>query len=374
MEAKLVDATCADFDRELVRLLDADSGRVMELLASRLKPDQIATLFGKAFPLVPLEWSVERLADEVVNSVMLAYPEEGAKPPRQLKCKFAFLEHSVVVIEGLIAVGKSYMIDKLAEILGEDGLKCHLFPEPAPPKLLKLFYDHLGFKPRNPYGFSTQVFFGVIRSNTNNEAQAQAGKISTYPFDENCTHVSITDRSRVGDLVFVITNAMLESINQYEVEALLEIAMLRNTFQFDFIVYLDSTATRAERIMKTIRKRPAEMGMPRWYLEKLRLVYYVVLKALARRGSRILYAYTPDAEKVWMTANNVLDGLSACPSVNRCREIWAAGPRITWESSAEEVDRAMAIVRDGYGGIVPPPPSPPLPEAVEASQPVPVEC
>ena len=115
--------------------------------------------------------------------------------------------------------------------------------------------------------------------------------------------------------------------------------------------------------MKTIRKREVEMGMPRWYLEKLRLVYYVVLKALAKRGARILYAYTPDAEKVWMTANNVLQGLAACPSVQLCREIWTAGPEITWDSSAEEVDRAFAIIREGYGGIVAvPPPSPPLPE------------
>lgn len=350
-------------ERTLRNALLANPVAALEVVSRVLNKDQVADLYVKAYPLVPLQWDLERLAEEAVNTVMECAPKEEAKPQPVTGSVYAFLEHSVIVLDGLIAVGKSYMIDKVAEILGEDGLKCHVFPEPAPHKLLNLFYTHLGHKPRNPYGFSTQVFFSTIRSNTNNEAQANAGKISTYPVDSSSHHLSITDRSRVGDLVFVITNTLLAGINQDEVEALLELAIMRNAFQFDYVLYLDSTATRAERIMKTIRKRPAEMGMPRWYLEKLRLVYYVVLKALAKRGARILYAYTPDAEKVWMTANNVLQGLAACPSVERCREIWCAGPQITWQSTAEEVDQAMGTIRAGYGNIVAvPPPSPPLPE------------
>lgn len=227
-------------------------------------------------------------------------------------------EGRVIVGEGIISAGKSYLIGKLVDLANSEGGDWFAIFERPDPKLLDLFYDHLDERPRNSYAFASQVSFLQSRILSNLQAQALAGKRNEYGNQWSPSKVVFTDRSMIGDGVFAIANRLLDGILPEEYEAYRSIRSSHRPLTQDVTLFLDVTPQRA-KVLLAKRDNPYERNVPVWYLALLRRVYLRVLRDLALSGKARIALMRNEP---FVTPEQALRAIERAPSVAATSQLW----------------------------------------------------
>ena len=129
---------------------------------------------------------------------------------KRLKC---LLNH-VFVVEGLIAVGKTTLVNSLEEYIKRSSLlQVNVFIEIINKFLLKLFKEEESTKlhVKNQYAFTLQMAQHYCRRCILQKAYENSGNAITF-----------IDRGLVGDYIFALTQKQLNNINEEEWEAYIE--------------------------------------------------------------------------------------------------------------------------------------------------------
>lgn len=259
----------------------------------------------------------------------------------------AVLRRKSIVIEGLIASGKTQLAKALVKLLVALGLDAKLIDEEFLDEVLNLYSE-------DPvkYAYASQLFFTRTRANANSMAQAHVGRVPTgHPVLADTEGISVIDRF-LGDPLFALVNYLRGGMTNREFGAVL--AATPTGCAYDVILFKDVTARRAEYVAKNYRKRVSDMALPLDYLEDLRLAHYALMRALAFTGAPVLYSYCDDSpmEKgklPFVQADEVMYAMAACPSGDVVKALWAGTPEPVYGKTTEEqVSAALSIVRGRY--------------------------
>lgn len=156
-----------------------------------------------------------------------------------------------LVVEGVIGVGKTSLVEILANILSAEAV----FEQSVENPFLSNFY-----KDKQKYAFQTQLWFLLSRYRQITEMISQ----------QNLFHkITVSDYMFAKDKIFAHVNLDENELSLYNrIASLLE----RDIIKPDFVVYLQaSTEVLLERI--ELRGRPFEKNMNRDYVETLNQAY-----------------------------------------------------------------------------------------------------
>lgn len=261
---------------------------------------------------------------------------------------FASFVGAMIAIEGLIAAGKSEFCKKLVAVLQKYGILARYTAEPVVTKILTKYYDNPDLE-----AYASQLFFSSQRANSNDAAQAFAGRTpSEYPINEGRAGCAFGDRTSIGDAIFAAINHLVENMLNDDWDAVL--ASYSNHFAFTAVLFMDVSAVRAEFVCKELRKRPSEQNISLDYFEKLRLGHYAMMRALALRGAPVLYTYCDDKpmsrERIaFLDPEATLKALAACPRGDEVKALWADTPEPVFGKTTEaDVSKALEVVRLRY--------------------------
>jgi hypothetical protein len=261
--------------------------------------------------------------------------------------RLAVLRRKSIVIEGLIASGKTKLARALVQLLVAQGFDAKLIDEDFLDEVLNLYSE-------DPvkYAYASQLFFTRTRANANSMAQAHVGRVPTgHPVLPETEGISVIDRF-LGDPLFALVNYLRGGMSNREFSAVL--AATPTGCAYDVILFKDVTARRAEYVAKNYRKRVSDMALPLDYLEDLRLAHYALMRALASAGAPVLYSYCDDSpmEKgklPFVEADDVMYAMAACPSGDVVRALWAGTPEPVYGKTTEaQVSAALSVVRNRY--------------------------
>lgn len=238
--------------------------------------------------------------------------------------------------EGIICAGKTTLLSK------SDDRSLKFYEDPNA-ELLDLFYENLDTKPRNPYGFVSQVYFLMKRIMTNQQAAAAAGRRNEFGNQASGPLPVVTDRSLAGDGVFFVLNALLGAYEEPEIEVYFSILKQHQPLLLDKILFLDTPPERAHELVKR-RKNKYERSVPLWYLQHLRLVYYCVLRqvALHRRVRIAVVRNYPD----FVDPSRLESLYATMPDLDRTCEIWRGSRDLDESSSPDEVQQELDRIAD----------------------------
>jgi thymidine kinase/deoxyadenosine/deoxycytidine kinase len=254
-------------------------------------------------------------------------------------------------LDGNIGMGKTTLLKAIAAKFGGKVLT-----ETAPKEIMQLFYKGLAEKNAtgkpNHYAGIAQMFFSGQRSQINQFGNALAGRTNDFgfpdfPWGEEAVDV-FTDRSRIGDFVFVLVNWLMGDIDDVTFLALMAASKTYPTFRFDTALYIDGSAetakARGEKRASEDPERAHEKDIPLSYYEDLRKVHYLILRECALRGAPIVCL---DNTK-FLNADQAVNALVEKPSIEAIIKIWAASPKLTPSSTSAEVSAAFEQVLAGY--------------------------
>jgi len=254
-------------------------------------------------------------------------------------------------VDGNIAMGKTTLLRSIAARVGGKVLT-----EVAPKEIMELFYKGLSEKKLtgkpNQYAGIAQMYFSGQRSQINQFGNALAGRTNDYdfpafPWGEEAVDV-FTDRSRIGDFVFVLVNWLMGDIDDVTFLALMAASKTYPTFRFDTALYIDGSAelakARGERRATEDPERTHERDIPLSYYEDLRKVHYLILRQCGIRGAPIVCL----SNSKFLTADQAVLALTEKPSTEATTKIWSASPRLTPISTPAEVSAAFDQVLAAY--------------------------
>jgi deoxyadenosine/deoxycytidine kinase len=172
------------------------------------------------------------------------------------------LRGSMIVIEGLIGVGKSTLGHNLEKLLNENGIECKFYEEYVNSELLQQYIENM-----EKYSYSFQLVMLLKR-------------IEIYKEARNYTKsggIAIIDRSLLGDYAFALMQHKHGNISDSEMIAYKSICKQEDLPEPDIIVYLNADVEICmNRITK--RGRPGETkGYSEQYLYDLKSVYNEIL-------------------------------------------------------------------------------------------------
>lgn len=261
---------------------------------------------------------------------------------------FASFVGAMIAIEGLIAAGKSEFCKKLVAVLQKHGILARYTAEPVVPEILTKYYDNPDLE-----AYASQLFFSSQRANSNDAAQAFAGRVpSEYPINHGRAGCAFGDRTSIGDAIFAAINHLVENMLNDDWDAVL--ASYSPRFAFSAVLFMDVSAVRAEFVCKELRKRPSEQNISLDYFEKLRLGHYAMMRALALRGAPVLYTYCDDKpmtrERIaFLDPEATLKALATCPRGEDVKALWADTPEPVFGKTTEaDVSKALEVVRRRY--------------------------
>lgn len=268
-------------------------------------------------------------------------------PADELAIQFMFLLGTVVAVEGVISSGKTTFLVLLqryfTEVLRLPFIGCLEHPDAA---MRKAFYRYLKqlIHP-NPMAFPFQMDMLRQRIKTNSDALAAAGRKNGIGNHAGQPASVWTDRSLWGDAVFFAMHRADGNISAEQAEVYFSVLKSNSPYQYDFVVFLDVPAQVAHSLCTKHRKHEDELDIPVEYFNRLRMAYYMQLRAQALTGNaRIVYFYN----EPFVEPQKVLKCLRVAPSCTRVREIFEAAPEIDDNSTPVQVHSAFQFVRQQY--------------------------
>ncbi len=153
--------------------------------------------------------------DKINNKEGIEFKIFGMYTNKIEKCLKCLLNH-VFIVEGLIAVGKTTLVNSLEEYIKRSSyrsLQVNVFVEIINKNLLKLFKEEERSKlhVKNQYAFTLQMAQHYSRRCILQKAYENSGNAITF-----------IDRGLVGDYIFALTQKQLDNINEEEWEAYIE--------------------------------------------------------------------------------------------------------------------------------------------------------
>ena len=299
----------------------------------------------------PLQW--DDVVDMFVSIICAGLKEQPMSMEMQEAKKRLYTN------DGNIGAGKTMLLDDAIRYSNENGRPAIKIAEQAPKEISQLFY--LGLKEKekngvkNPYAALAQMFFSAQRSQINQFGNAIAGRTNDYGFPDfpwgSTAKEVYTDRSRIGDTVFVAANWLSKDIDDNELRAIAAAAKTFPTFSFDVAVYLDCSSSTAkkrnEARAKANPERAHEADIPLSYFASLRLIHYIFLRECALRGANILVL---DNTK-YLTGKQLVEEVSSPLDAKAVKKIWQRSPKLDANASEEAVSEAFASVLSGYAAI-----------------------
>lgn len=177
--------------------------------------------------------------------------------PNKEKLKYSFLMGAIIVLEGLIGVGKSTLGESLYEYLTSIGLDVVWFPEEIPEPLLSLYTESM-----NKYAFPFQVIVARDRKVVLTKAHelSRQGKIV------------LIDRCLLGDYAFGLMQKEKGFFNDEEFESYMK--MISTNFPHPtYTVFLDCPPEVAFERMKRRGNKKEINGYTLEYFQDLDQVY-----------------------------------------------------------------------------------------------------
>lgn len=150
---------------------------------------------------------------------------------------YTSLRGSIIVIEGLIGVGKSTLGASLENYLNNMNIKCKFFPEYVNKNLLQQYISNM-----SKYSYSFQLFMLSKRIQTYRDAEEYANKGG----------VALIDRSVYGDMAFALMQKEKGFISEDEWQIYLNIMHQEIRLEPRIIVYLNCTV---DTCLKRLNKR-----------------------------------------------------------------------------------------------------------------------
>lgn len=257
-------------------------------------------------------------------------------------------------LDGNVAMGKTTLLNNITKAFGGKVLY-----ERAPKEIMALFYKGLKEKKMtgklNPYAGIAQMFFSGQRSQINQFGNALAGRTNDFgfpdfPWGEEAVDV-YTDRSRIGDFVFIILMWLMGDIDDDTFTALMAASKTYPTFLFDSALYIDGPAdvakARGDRRASEDPERAHEKDIDLSYYEDLRKVHYLILRECGLRGAPIVCLSNAE----FLTPEQAMKAFTDLPSKEHIIEIWANSPNLTPTSTPEEVNDAFERVLKAYSVV-----------------------
>lgn len=278
---------------------------------------------------------------------------------KNMSAAMTMSKKKLTTVEGNVGVGKSTLIDATIVASHEAGRPAMKYLEQAPSDITNLFY--LGLKAKklnggkNPYAALAQMFFACQRSTINAFANCSAGRANDYgfpefPFGELAKEVWV-DRSRKGDLAFMLANWLSGDIDDNCMRAIWAAIRTLPTFNFDLSVYIDcASATAKSRVESRAKANPdrsGEAGMPVEYLSKIRLLHYIIIRECAIRGAPIIVL---DNSK-YLTGEELLAAVSNPPTATGMLAAWSGSPALGPDATEDQLSDAFKFVLKRYSCI-----------------------
>ena len=264
------------------------------------------------------------------------------RTPSTLQLIYQQVLNSLTAIEGGICAGKTYLLKLLMlhvnEVLGNDTCVV-LFETPASVLLNDYYRD------RRRYALTLQLDMLRQRQAINQQALALVGRKDSVGNSSGKPRVVFTDRGLGGDIIFAIGNHMADDINNNEWEIYASVIRSGGSYIYDRVVLLDTSPERAKHICDTTRQ--VEKGIELEYLQKLRMLHYVVFRAYAtsrEHPMRIIYIYN----EPWIEPQTIMDRQIRAPSFETVRHIWEQAPELDVSATPQQIDQAFSIIRAGY--------------------------
>lgn len=178
--------------------------------------------------------------------------------------RYGVLKGSIIVIEGIIGVGKTTLGRSIQAYLLLNGLDCAFFPEYRNDKLLA---QYIGDMKKYAYGFQTIMLSKRIAIYNSALEAARSGKIC------------IVDRSLAGDFAFATMQLNNGNITKDEFDVYCSMIKMENSVEPSLVVYLECDVVRAlERTKK--RSCTGEDKYDIEYFQALSKAYHESIKSL----------------------------------------------------------------------------------------------
>jgi len=179
--------------------------------------------------------------------------------------KFQSLRSSIIIVEGVIGVGKTTFGRSTAAFLDSVGLKARFFPEFVNDVLLKQYIGDMG-----KYAYSFQLFMLTKRLEIYKEAQrfAEAGGIA------------IVDRSLPGDMAFAKMQYTNGNITEEEWKVYLSLAEQDSQPEPRAVIFLECSPEKS--LDRTLRRgnKAETSGYTLGYMKQLSEAYKAVIEQL----------------------------------------------------------------------------------------------
>jgi len=293
--------------------------------------------------------------DDMINLIgeYVAHWPIKKKPPMQ--DTFRALVGVSCILEGGLAAGKTTAGQLMQDAMKDPDVDLPVLfcPEDIDEGMTDYFYEELdavcqGTKAHNEAAYPMQIQV-VERRKANYRDLALVTGQSDKPYG-GPLRFGIGDRL-AGDGVFAVTNYLNGGISKRQLDVYMPI-IGQYPMAIDCIFFLDVTAQEAflrkNRRAKQPGGRKIERTVPMDYLHKLRLGYYMLLQAIARRGEVSIQLLANDR---MFTGRELLFKVLDRPTPIRTKELWAHSSVLNSQTSMAELDSAFEKMHQAYFGI-----------------------
>lgn len=245
-----------------------------------------------------------------------------------------------IELEGIISGGKTSLGHAITQCLRQRGkLRVVFSEERFLPDMLAYFYKEMdqvrnGKKEKNEAAFPMQLQMLMYRLNSYQKSARETG------------HVKIGDRGPVGDAVFASLQAAEGHITADQFQ-IYKKTLAEFEYAPDYLVFLDVTAEEAER-RKNERARTEEDRVPRSYLHRLRLGYYLLLCSLAQRTTyRILLIRNNKLHAPEYILRRIINS----PAPEQVRKIFSRAQKLDVDATESQLDAAFEEIHKKYDAL-----------------------
>lgn len=279
-----------------------------------------------------------REAVQLIDLVARCVSAFHRPPSNPLRSEFSVLTAKDIEIEGLLGGGKTTAGQSMQRCLAEKAHIPAFFQEESYDDLmLGEFYEQMDQVERGALLYNAAAFPMQIQMLERRVANHR------YARGMHPNETRFYDRMVTGDSLFAILQVIGESIAQKQFEIYLNV--LRGAkYQPDYLVFLDVTAAEAER-RKNERKRPQERRVPRSYLHKLRIGYYLMLRALALVAQYPIVVIRND---VMHEPEYLLRRIVAAPPTHWVAQVFAEMPVVDLSATEETMNSIFDSLHERY--------------------------
>ena len=188
----------------------------------------------------------------------------------------------LIIIEGNISAGKSYLCTQLAKQL---KMKTVLEPALDNPYLERFYSD------QKKWALTMQIYLLKLRFGAYVESLKLLSRMNNMQEDEQSQYEGIIlDRSIFSDVVFANQNFSDGNISQEGMDYYwtLRRHMLQGLPQPDLCIYLDVDPNVCLDRINRVRQRECESGIPLSYLKGLDKQYQQLLVDMEQSGTRVI--------------------------------------------------------------------------------------